>query len=174
MDGWTDDRISPHRTMISASSILAELKIYPCFEDHLYEGFPKISGQSMISLHVFGLQECHFHGRKEKKKRPMGIRAPLENQLGHLPKFQKLHIFSISPSGFKIELIFHSMSSTVSQIRPDFQNFHICMKLGMWPSSRNCTYKLFLPQGVEIELIFALRAAISEIRANFQNCHIWA
>ena len=29
-------------------------------------------------------------------------------------------------------------------------------------------------QGVEIKLIFALRAAIFEIRANFQNFHIWA
>ena len=28
--------------------------------------------------------------------------------------------------------------------------------------------------GVEIEVIFALRAGVSEIRANFQNCHIWA
>ena len=27
--------------------------------------------------------------------------------------------------------------------------------------------------GVEIKLIFALRAAVFEIRANFQNFHIW-
>ncbi len=27
---------------------------------------------------------------------------------------------------------------------------------------------------VEIELIFALRAAGSEIRSDFQNCHIWS
>ena len=33
---------------------------------------------------------------------------------------------------------------------------------------------LFLPQRVEIELIFALRAAVSKIWADFQNCHIWA
>ncbi len=25
--------------------------------------------------------------------------------------------------------------------------------------------------GVDIELIFALQAAVSEVRANFQNCH---
>ena len=35
-------------------------------------------------------------------------------------------------------------------------------------------YTLFLPQGVEIELIFAPQAVVSEIRSNFQNCHIWA
>ena len=31
-----------------------------------------------------------------------------------------------------------------------------------------------IPKGVEIELIFALRTAVSEIWADFQNCHIWA
>ena len=41
-------------------------------------------------------------------------------------------------------------------------------------SSRSCTYTLFLPQRIEIELIFSLQAAVSEIRADFQNCHIWA
>ncbi len=41
------------------------------------------------------------------------------------------------------------------------------------PSSKSCTYTLFLIQGVEIERIFALWAAVSEIMANFQYCHIW-
>ncbi len=36
----------------------------------------------------------------------MGLDALLENQLGHLTKFQKLHIYSISTSGVEIELIF--------------------------------------------------------------------
>ncbi len=35
-------------------------------------------------------------------------------------------------------------------------------------------HTLLLPQGVEIELIFALQAAVSKIRANFLTCHIWA
>ncbi len=34
--------------------------------------------------------------------------------------------------------------------------------------------RLFLPQGFEIKLIFALRSTIFETRANFQNFHIWA
>ncbi len=34
-------------------------------------------------------------------------------------------------------------------------------------------YSLSTP-GVEIELIFTLGAAVSEIQADFQNCHIWA
>ncbi len=41
-------------------------------------------------------------------------------------------------------------------------------------SSRSCTYTLFISQGGEIGLIFALRAAFFEIRSDFQNCHIWA
>ncbi len=32
----------------------------------------------------------------------------------------------------------------------------------------------FNPRGVEIEHIFALDEAVSEIRANFQNSHSWA
>ncbi len=43
---------------------------------------------------------------KDVNKRPMGLDALLQNQLGHLPKFQKLHIYSISTSGVEIELIF--------------------------------------------------------------------
>ncbi len=30
------------------------------------------------------------------------------------------------------------------------------------------------PEGVEIELMFALRTTVSDIWADFQNCHIWA
>ncbi len=45
----------------------------------------------------------------------------------------------------------------------------LCLRtnLAMGQGSKSCTYALFLPQGVEIELIFALRAAVYEIRANF-------
>ncbi len=52
----------------------------------------------------------------------------------------------------------------------------LCLRtnLAIGQSARSCTYTLFLPQGGEIELIFALRAAVSEIQASFQNCHIWA
>ncbi len=43
-------------------------------------------------------------------------------------------------------------------------------KLGHWQKFHIHT---FATQGVEIELIVALRAAFSEIWADFQNCHIW-
>ncbi len=33
---------------------------------------------------------------------------------------------------------------------------------------------VFLPQVVEIELVFTLWAAVSEIQDNYQNCPVWA
>ncbi len=44
---------------------------------------------------------CSVHYGNNKSlnitnKRPMGLDALLENQLGHLPKFQKLHIYPLS------------------------------------------------------------------------------
>ncbi len=42
------------------------------------------------------------------------------------------------------------------------------MKLAHWQSSRSCTYALFLSQGVEIELIFALKTAVSKIGQIFK------
>ncbi len=45
-------------------------------------------------------------------------------------------------------------------------------KLIIGNSFRSFTYALFLPQGVEIELIFALRTMVYKITADFQNCYI--
>ena len=102
-------------------------------------------------------------------KRPMGLDALLENQLGHLPKF---HILSFYPRGRNW---FFTLRAAVSEIRANFQNCHIrAWNLAIGQGSRSCTYTLFLPQEGEIELIFTLRTALSEIGAYFQNCHIWA
>ncbi len=49
------------------------------------------------------------------------------------------------------------------------------MKPGIWKKVPEVAYEpSFYPKGVEIELTFALRAVVSEIWADFQNCHIWA
>ena len=76
---------------------------------------------------------------------------------------------------------FHSMSSGFWDMCRFSKLPHLGMKLGHSPRSlghspRSYTYigSPFLPQGADIELIFALRATVSEIRADFQNCHIWA
>ena len=55
------------------------------------------------------------------------------------------------------------------EILADFQNCHIwAWNLAIGQSSRSCTCTRFLPQGVKLELIFALRAVVSEMLANFQ------
>ena len=104
-------------------------------------------------------------------KRPMGLDALLKNQIGHGPKFQKLHIHFLTQD-VEIKHIF-ALWAAVSEIMAGFQNCHIwAWNLGSGQSSRSCTYTLFLPQEGEIGLMFALRAVVSKIRANFQICHI--
>ncbi len=106
----------------------------------------------------------------------MGLSALLENQLGHLSKFQKLHIYrySISTSGSKLSLF--------SFYGQQFLRYVPIFKIAIF---RHETWSLtkvpevghilsFHPREVKIELIFALWAVVSEIRADFQNCHIRA
>ncbi len=68
-----------------------------------------------------------------------------------------------------MELIF-ALQAEVSEIR----KLPLGMKLGHWPKCQSCTYTLFPPQGVKIELIFALHAVVSEIQVDIQNHHMWA
>ncbi len=60
----------------------------------------------------------------------------------------------------------------MSKIQRDYQNWHI--GVFFLKIFTEVAYGHFLPNGIEIELIFALRAAVSEIWADFQNYHIWA
>ncbi len=46
------------------------------------------------------------------------------------------------------------------------------MKLGNWPKCQKLHINSCSIPRVEIELIFALQAAVSEIRADFHTCHI--
>ena len=100
-------------------------------------------------------------------KRPMGHDTLLKNQIGHRPMFQKLHIHSLSTPGRRgggLNCTYFALRATISEIRADFQNCHIwAWNLAIGQSSRSCTYATFYPRGVEIELIFTLRAVISEI-----------
>ncbi len=101
----------------------------------------------------------------------------LDMKLGHSPKFQKLHIYMycLSTRGVEIELIF-------ALLRQRFLRYGLILKIAIFGQETWQVAKvpevaqnsLFLPQGVEIELIFALWAAVSKIWANFQNCHIRA
>ncbi len=65
--------------------------------------------------------------------------------------------------------------SNFNHMRVDLRNCHIlAWNLASGKSSRNCTYTVFLSYAFKIKLIFALRAADSDICADFPNCHIWA
>ncbi len=46
------------------------------------------------------------------------------------------------------------------------------MKLGHWEKVPEVVH--IRGGGVEIELVFTLSVAVSEILADFQNCHMWA
>ncbi len=44
---------------------------------------------------------------------------------------------------------------------------------GHWQSCRSCAYTQFYLRGSNIDHIFALLAAVSEICDDFHNCHTW-
>ncbi len=87
-------------------------------------------------------------------------------KLGHWPKLQKFHIYSLSTPRGRNWAYFRSMGSG---FRHTGRLSKLGMKLGhVGQISRSCRYTPFLPQRIEIELLFALRAAVSKIRAIFK------
>ena len=78
-----------------------------------------------------------------------------------------------TPKGLKLSFL----PSTGSHFQDTgrFSKFaYLGMKLGDWEKFQKLhIYSLSTPEG-EIKLSFALRAAVLEIRENFQNFHIWA
>ncbi len=88
------------------------------------------------------------------------------------------HIPSFYPRGSKLSL-FLLYGQRFPRYGPIFKIDifgHETWPLAKVPEVANITsfYPKGLPQGVEIDLIFVLRAAVSEIRADFTNYHIWA
>ncbi len=98
----------------------------------------------------------------------------LAMKLGHWPKFQKLNIYSLPTPVGRNWVYFHSMGSSFRDAGGFSKLPYFAMKLGIGQTSRSWTYTRFLPHWFEIEFIFTLWAAVSEMRADFQNCHIWA
>ena len=120
----------------------------------------------------------------------MDLDTLLENQIGILQSSRSCTcaLFLFLPQGVEIGFIF-ALLAAVSEIQADFfLNCHIwAWYLAIAQSSRTVTYTPFLPRGsklslfwlygqafprygpmgVEIKLIFPLRAAVSEIRADF-------
>ncbi len=88
-------------------------------------------------------------------------------------KCQKLHMDLLSTPGGRNWAYFHFMGSGFRDTGRFWKLPYLGMKPEIWKSARNCLWTLFLPQGVEIKLIFALWVAVSEIQPDFENCHIW-
>ena len=83
------------------------------------------------------------------------------------------HIRPFYPYGVVIELIFAP--------RQRFPRYGPIFKIATfgyetWPLAKisEVAHTVFLTLWVVIKLIFALQVAVSEIRNDFQNCHIWA
>ena len=139
-------------------------------------------------------------------------------KLSHWPKFQKMHIYTLSTPWGRNWAFYFAPEAAVTKIQDDFQNCHIwALNLPIGQNSRSCIYIILQTQGVEIcayfhsmhsgfrnmrrfsklpnlgmklghwqklkklqlyslstpgvefEHIFALRAAVSEIRPNFSK-----
>ena len=89
--------------------------------------------------------------------------------IGH----EKLHIYSLSTPRSPNWIYFLLYGQQCQRYGPIFKIAIFGCETSPLAKSRSCTYTFFLPQRVEVELIFALRAAVSKIRAHFQNCYIW-
>ncbi len=97
-------------------------------------------------------------------------------KLGHWPKFdpEVAHILSFYPRGSSLFSIYGQRFQRYGPIFKIAIFGHETWQVAKVPEVAHIPGTLFLRQGVEIKLIFALRAAVSEIRTIFQNCHIWA
>ncbi len=91
---------------------------------------------------------------------------------------QRLHVPAYTLFLFQAFEIEPNFASIVSEIWANFQNsIFWAWNLPTSNSSRSCIYTLSfsLSQEAEIELIFALQAAVSQIKVDFQNfSYIWA
>ncbi len=95
-------------------------------------------------------------------------------ELGH---WSKLHIYFLSSPGSRNWAYFRSIGSSFRDKARCSNLPYFDMKLGHWSKFHNLhMYSLSLSKprggGGQIELIFALRAAVSDICANFQIWHI--
>ncbi len=163
-----------------------------------WQNFQKLHMYTFILLQgmeielIFVLRAAVSEVRADFQKCHMGVKW---NLVADKRSQSCIYILSFYPGGSKLSLFllygqrfprYEAISKLpylgtklsqigVSEIWADFQNCHF----GAWDlvtdkKSTSCTCTLFVPKGVEIELIFALQAPVSKIRADFQNCHIWA
>ena len=134
-----------------------------------------------LKLHIYSLSTPR--GRNCAYFRSMGTGFPDIGRFSKLPYLgaklghcQKLHIYSISTPEVQNGVYFRFTGNGFWDTSWFSKLPHLGMQLGHWLKCREhfCTYSLFLLQGVKIELIFGLLAAISKMWADFQNCLISA
>ncbi len=95
-------------------------------------------------------------------------------ETGPLGKVSEVaHALSFFPRG-RIWVYFHSTDSSFRDIGSLFKIATYGHEVFHWVKIQKLHIYLFLPQGVEIKLIFTLWAAVSELLADFQHCHICA
>ena len=93
-------------------------------------------------------------------------------KFGHWPK---LHIHSLSTPRGQNWAYFRSTGSGSRDMGQFSKLPCLAMKLGHWQKFQQFhIYSSFHPNGLKLNLFFALWAAISEIQAHFQNGNIWA
>ncbi len=120
--------------------------------------------------------KIELHGQRFPRYGPIFKTATFGYETCLLPKVPEVaHILPFYPIRSKLSL--HVFSLYGQQ----FPRYGPIFKIAIfghetWPLAKvpEVVYALFLPQGVKIELVFALRSAVFEIRADIQNCHIWA
>ena len=124
---------------------------------------PRSCTYTLFLLQEVEIELLSLYGKRFLKYAPIFKIAIFGHETWPLAKVPEVtHIPCFYPRGLKLSLI--SLREVVSEIWANFQNGRIwAWNLAISQSSKSCTYILFLPHGGEIEIIFVLRAAVSEI-----------
>ncbi len=85
-----------------------------------------------------------------------------------------IYIYSLSIPRGRNWAYFHSTGSGFRDTGHFSKLPHLGMKYGHWPKFKKLHICSLSTHQFKIELIFALRAALSKILADFYNCHTWA
>ncbi len=95
--------------------------------------------------------------------------AIFEHEAWNLKKVPEIAYGPSLPSWGWNSAYFRSMGSGFRDTVRFSKLPYLGMESGMWKSARSCLWAVFLPQEVEIEVIFSLRVAVSEIWADFKT-----
>ncbi len=92
----------------------------------------------------------------------MGLDALLENQLGHGPKFQKLHIYSLSTPGGQHWVYFCSTGSGFRDMGRFSKLPYLARNLSIGQSSRSYTQALSTPGGWNVAYFLSMGSGFQD------------